>query len=511
MSEPNNETREPEVESSKKKRTPLQKRWIFFGTLATIFVAAYCFVNVDSFSAVFSRIGDVLAPIFIGCILAYFCNPILKMWEYTVFRKLGKHKLRLTLSMLCTAFTVLAILAGIVALILPELIKSISELINNYDVYLNRLLGAVQTVVEKLNLNVDISDMDKLTAFITEKMGGAENAMDTVLDALKSVVLDTNLLGNIWAFISNLFGTIIDLVLGIFIAVYLLASKEKRVAQIRKFRAAYLNEKQNKAVKDIVRLVDKTFGGFFKGVILDALIVGVLVFIVMSIFRVSEYTLLIAAICAVTNVIPVFGPWIGAIPSALIVLMTNPEKVILFLILIVIIQQIDANLILPTIQGNNTGISSLSVLVSIAVMGGLFGIPGMVVGVPVFAVIIELIKRAVDQKLISKNKETDTTHYYRRNAIGNAEEEVYYEHAHWKYKYDHSKIKPHVDKMLAAFRRKRRKKAAAAKAPMADAPKTDAPKTETPETDTPIADMPVEDATTGEDAVDTVSSGADAE
>lgn len=512
MSEPNNETREAEAESSKKNRTPLQKRWLFFGTLAVIFVAAYCIVNVDSFSAVFARIGDVLSPVFIGCILAYLCNPILKMWEYTVFRKLGKHKLRLTLSMLCTALTVLGILAGLVALILPELIKSISELVTNFDVYLNRLLGAVQAVVEKLDLNVDISDMEKLTAFITEKMGSAENAMDSILNALKSVVLDTNLLGNIWAFISKLFGTIIDFVLGIFIAVYILTSKEKRVAQCRKFRAAYLNEKQNKTVRDIIRLVDKTFGGFFKGILVDALAVGVMMYIALSIFHISEYNLLIASICAVTNVIPVFGPWIGAIPSVLIILMTGPEKVLAFAIIVLVVQQLDANILVPLIQGNNTGISSLSVLIAIAVMGGLFGIPGMILGVPVFAVIIELIKRAVDQKLISKNKETDTIFYYRRNAIGNAEEEVYYEHAHWKYKYDHSKIKPHVDKMLAAFRRKRRKKAtAAAKASMADAPKTDAPETETPETDTPKADMPVEDATTGEDAVDTVSSGADAE
>ena len=493
MSEPNNETTGAEVESPKKTRTPLQKRWFFFGTLAVIFVAAYCIVNVDSFSAVFSRIGDILTPIFIGCILAYFCNPILKMWEYTVFRKLGKHKLRLTLSMLCTAITVLGILAGIVALILPELIKSISELVSNYDVYLNRLLGAVQTLVEKLNLNVDISDMDKLTAFITEKMGGAENVMDALLDALKSVVLDTNLIGNIWAFISNLFGTIIDFVLGIFIAVYILTSKEKRVAQFRKFRAAYLNDKQNKAVGDVVKLVDRTFGSFFKGVILDAIIVGVLVFIVMSIFRVSEYTLLIAAICTVTNVIPVFGPWIGAIPSALIVLMTNPEKVVLFLILIVIIQQIDANLILPTIQGNNTGISSLSVLVAISVMGGLFGIPGMVIGVPVFAVIIEMIKRAVDKKLISKNKETDTTFYYRKNAIGNAEEEVYYEHAHWKYKYDHSRIKPHVDKTLAALARVGKKKKANAKAKQD--PVVETPVTVLPMDDAPVVETPVDVST----------------
>ncbi|MBR6782518.1 MAG: AI-2E family transporter [Clostridia bacterium] len=520
MSEPNNEAHETEGNSPKKPRTPLQKRWLFFGTLAVIFVAAYCLVNVDSFTNVFSRIGDVLSPVFIGCIIAYLCNPILKMWEYTVFRKLGKHKLRLTLSMLCTGLTVIAILAGLVALILPELIRSISELVNNYETYLNRLLNAIQAVIEKLNLNVDISDMEKLTAFVTNMMGDAENIMDSVLNALKSVVLDTNLLASIWSFVSNLFGTIIDFVLGIFIAVYILTSKEKRVAQFRKFRAAYLNEKQNRTVVGIVKLIDKTFGGFFKGILIDALAVGIMMYIALSIFHISEYNLLIASICAITNVIPVFGPWIGAIPSVLIILMTGPEKVLAFAIIVLVVQQLDANILVPLIQGNNTGISSLSVLIAIAVMGGLFGIPGMILGVPVFAVIIELIKRAVDQRLISQNKETNTTHYYRRSAIGNAEEEVYYEHAHWKYKYDHSRIKPHVDKVLATLSRKRRRKTAATAgttdAPVADAtetetPKTDATETDATETNATIANTQAEDAPVSEAPTDTVTSGVDKE
>ena len=508
MSEPNKEPLEAEGASPQKVRTPLQKRWLFFGTLAAIFVVAYCIVNVDSFTDVFSRIGDVLSPVFIGCIIAYLCNPILKIWEYTVFRKLGKKKLRLTLSMLCTVLTVLGILAGLVALILPELYKSISELVNNYEVYLGRLLTVIQAIIDKLNLDVDISDMEKLTAFITDKMGNAENAMDTILNALKSVVLDTNLLGNIWAFVSKLFGTIIDFVLGIFIAIYILLSKEKRVAQFRKFRAAYLNEKQNRTVMGIVKLIDKTFGGFLKGILVDAVAVGIMMYIALSIFHVSEYNLLIASICAITNVIPVFGPWIGAVPSVLIILMTGPEKVLAFAIIVLVVQQLDANILVPLIQGNNTGISSLSVLIAISIMGGLFGIPGMILGVPVFAVIIELIKRAVDQKLASQNKETDTTFYYRRSAIGNAEEEVYYEHAHWKYKYDHSRIKPHVDKVLAAFARKKRKAkaAAAANAPAEDAIVEDAIVEDTPVEDTPVEDTPVSEAT-----ADTVANGADKE
>lgn len=458
MSEP---TSEPAEEGLHKpdipKKHPLKKRWLFFGTLAVIFVVAYCIVNVDSFSTVFKRISNVISPVIIGCVIAYLCNPILKFYEYLVFRKLGKGNLRLGLSLLCTFLSVLGILAILIAMIIPELYKSISDLVTNYEKYLNGLLGFVQSLINKLppevSDQIDISDMQKLTTFITDVFGNAEDIMSGILDKLKNYVFDANLIGNIWAFLSKIFGTIVDFVLGIFIAFYILSSKEKRLAQINKFRAAYLNEKRDEKLTEVVTLVDKTFGGFFKGVLVDALAVGVATYIFMSIFRVSEYNLLIAAICAITNVIPVFGPFIGAIPSGLIVLMTNPEKILVFIILILVIQQLDGNILVPLIQGNNTGISSLAVLISITVMGGLFGIVGMVIGVPVFAVIIELVKRAIEDKLRGQNKDTDTTHYYRKGAIGNAEEEVYYEHAHWKYKYDHSRIKPHVDKVLAALSR----------------------------------------------------------
>jgi hypothetical protein len=186
-------------------------------------------------------------------------------------------------------------------------------------------------------------------------------------------------------------------------------------------------------------------------------VIGILTFLLLTIFEISPYNLLIAAFVGVTNVIPVFGPFIGAIPSFFIVLISNPSKAFLFLILILIIQQIDGNIIGPKILGDNTGVSSLCVIIAIVICGSLWGIAGMLVGVPIFAVIIELGKRAIEEKLRAQGKETDTTHYYRKSAVGNAEEEVYYEHAHWKYKYDHSKIKPHVDKLLAALVHKKNK------------------------------------------------------
>ena len=429
------------------------KRVVFFGGLAIIAIVVFCVVNAPSLDSMFKKFGDVLAPLFIGCVIAYLCNPILKFYEYFVFRKLGKSSFRRGLSLLFTVLTSFGILAIILAMILPELIESISHLVSNYEVYLNSLLSFVQSIIDKMKLSVDISDVQKFTRFIESMFGTAEEAIAKILSALQGLTENVNLIDNVWAFLTGLFNTFKNLLLGMVIAFYILSSKDKRKAQINKFRAAFLSDNQNYKFTSFVKLVDQTFGGFIKGVLLDALAVGVVTFLLLTVFRVSEFNLLIAAICAVTNIIPVFGPFIGAIPSGLIVLISNPEKFLLFVILVIIIQQLDGNILCPIIQGNNTGVSSLAVLVAIIVMGGFFDLIGMVIGVPVFAVIIELCKRAIEDKLRSRGKPTDTTAYYPSNAVGNAEEDVYYEHAHWKYKYDHSRIKPHIDKLLAAIRR----------------------------------------------------------
>ena len=160
-------------------RSRLQKRWIFFGVLALVFVAAYCIVNRDRLASFFSSaegIGNVLSPLFIGCIIAYLLNPILKFYEYFVFRKLKrKGNLRLGISLLCTFLTAFAILAVLVAMVIPELYKSIKDLVTDYKSYLNGLLALIQTAIDKMELNVDISDMEKLYAFINEVFGDAED------------------------------------------------------------------------------------------------------------------------------------------------------------------------------------------------------------------------------------------------------------------------------------------------------------------------------------------------
>ncbi len=450
-------------------RHVISKRIFFFGFCALAIIVAYCIANADSFATVINRIGEIITPLIIGCVIAYLCNPFLKFYEFVAFRRLKHNAVRRGLSLLCTVLTALGIIAGIIALILPELVASLTQLITNFDTYLDSLLLFIQSVIDKFTANlpeeyrdvIDVSDRQKLTELIEQLFGSVENALSEVLSFLQGFVMDENLLGNVWNFIVELFNVLKNAIIGIFIAFYILSSKEKRIAQLRKFRAAYFTEEQDAKITEFTRLVDRTFGGFIKGVLLDALAVGVVTFILLSIFRVSEYNLLIAAICAITNIIPVFGPFIGAIPSGLIVLISNPSKLLVFSILVVVIQQIDCNILCPRIQGNNTGISSLAVLVAITVMGSLGGIMGMVIGVPIFAVIIELVKRAVETRLVERGVPTDTTHYYPSNAVGNAEEEVYYEHSHLRYLYDHSKLKIHVDRTIAGLGRLFNKKTAA--------------------------------------------------
>ena len=171
----------------------------------------------------------------------------------------------------------------------------------------------------------------------------------------------------------------------------------------------------------VLKLTNKTFGGYIQGTLIDSTIIGILVCIVFSIFKIP-YPILLGIIIACTNIIPVFGPFIGVIPSALIVLIAAPEKLILMLILILIIQQVDGNYIVPRILGESTGLPALWVFLAIIIMGGYFGIVGMIIGVPTFAVISTLASRAIDNKLKKRGLSTDIADYYNKYSLEDEED-----------------------------------------------------------------------------------------
>ena len=307
-------------------RRRFSKRTFFFGVCAILLLCILGIAFSSTFSSCFAYLGGLLSPILIGCVIAYLCNPILKFFEFVIFHKLRKGNLKSGLSLLCTALTAIGIIALVLALIIPELIESITQLIANYQVYLTHLLEVAQSIIDKMELDVDISTVEKFTELLEDLFGSVNAAVSKILQSFQGSSTDESLFGNIWGFVMKLFDALLDIVLGIFIAFYILSSKAKRKAQISKFRAAYFTDAQNEKITEVAELVNRTFSAYVRGVLLDALVVGVLMFLFLSIFRISEYALLIAAICAVTNIIPVFGPFIGAIPSGLIVLISTPEK-----------------------------------------------------------------------------------------------------------------------------------------------------------------------------------------
>ena len=428
------------------------KRSVFYVAATVIALTLFAAAVMDPLVSVLRYIFSVLSPLIIGGVIAYLCDPILELFEYRVFGRMKKGNLRRGLALLCTVITAFGIVALVFAMMIPQLVRSLTELFNNYESYLNSFLSWLQNILNSITANlhveiVDISDVDKLMVFLEDAFGSAENAFSKVLAELQKFADDGNLLEKTWSVLLELFNTFKNVFIGIFIAFYFLASKEKRAAQFRKFRKAMFSKKTDERIEEILTLTDKTFGGFIYGKILDSIVIGILTFVLLSIFEVSPYNLLIATFVGITNVIPVFGPFIGAIPTFFIVLISNPDKAFLFLLLILIIQQLDGNVIGPKILGDNCGVSSLCVIIAIAICSTLWGVMGMLIGVPIFAVTIELIKRMLERRLAAKGEPTDTLDYYSSRAVGNAEMDVYYEHSTLRYSYDHSKLKPRMERL----------------------------------------------------------------
>ena len=434
--------------ASQTEATPQKRvsgRTLFWMCAAVIGLLLFAVAIMDELVGFAYSVLDILSPVIIGGVIAYLCSPIMRFYEQWLFTHMRKGSLRHNLSLILTVLTALAIVAGIFFMIIPQLADSITDLLNNYESHIDNLLASLQRVINKITTNlpidIDISNTEKLGALLTDMFGSTENFLAKLLDKLQTSTASGNLFGDIWSGILYVFNAFKNLFIGMFIAFYLLASKEKRAAQIRKFRRAMFSDKTNRRITDVTALVDDTFGGFIFGKIMDSLVIGVLTFLLLTIFEVSPYNLLIAAFVGVTNVIPVFGPFIGAIPSFLIVLISNPSKAFLFLILILIIQQIDGNVIGPKILGDNTGVSSLCVIIAIVVCGSLWGVVGMLVGVPIFAIVIELVKRYLEKRLTQKGEPTDTADYYATDAVANAEQDLHYEHAGLLYKYRHSRLR----------------------------------------------------------------------
>lgn len=404
------------------RRGPGRKTVIGVILYAVLFFLIVALSNLDAINSFLAKVLDVLAPVLLGLCIAYLINPLFRLFERRVFSRVGSTSLRRTLSLLLTYAVALALIAGLILLIIPQLIESVKTFAGNFEAHLDSLVEQLNRVIAWINNRIPsadgspvISPLDRTS--VLEKFNGLWNSLTQLIKDS----MDNGNISKIFAILGQTASTVTDIILAIFISLYILATKELRYAQIIRFRVAWIPESVNRILTRIFSIADRSFGGFLRGKLLDSTIVGILVYLFCLIARIPN-ALLIAVIVGITDIIPVIGPFIGVIPSAVIILLTDPIKVIFFLIAILVIQQIDGNIIAPKILGENTGVSSLCVMIAIILMGSLWGLVGMIVGVPLFATVLELLKIWINRRLHEKGLPNEMENYYARDALSGTPE-----------------------------------------------------------------------------------------
>lgn len=430
--------------------------WVSLPIILIIFLVLYFIVNITNFSSFLEKINAILSPIFIGLVIAYLMNPIFKIFENKVFRWKKdtpvKRRLCRLVSLFCTLIVFFAIIALMILLIVPQLIDSIVEIVTNHEHYLATTLDFINDLARPIVNKFSVEEAKDLIPYemvhnaLHSFFDTGENGESSKLaEFIEKYSQEITTIGADFAM--GLFTFLKDFVIGIFIAFYILSSKELRGAQIKKLRKAMLTREQNRFVSEVLYVARTSFGGYIRGKILSSLAVGVLTYICLVIFNISDYKLLIATVICITDIIPVFGPFIGAIPSAVIVLMCDPSKLLTFILIILFIQMIEGNIITPKILGESTNISSLAVIITISVMGSLFGIIGMIIGVPVFATIIIVTKRHLEKRLKAKDLPTATEDYMGENSMSDTDVILHKQEGTWINKIKQSRAEAKARRM----------------------------------------------------------------
>ena len=346
----------------------------------------------------FSKLTTVLSPVIYGLAFAYLLAPIVDFFDRLLARalKTAKHSLLRGLSILLTWIFVLALLYLMFSILIPELADSIKLLASNFEGYYRTIYAWVVKLMED---NPAISDQVLATVrdYYNELVNWVTNTL--IPQAQVAIVAVTGGIWSVVVFLKNL-------LIGMMVSVYLLARKESFAAQTKKLLYAALPELHYRRTLRAAAEVDRIFSGFVRGKLLDSLIIGILCFICCSIFK-FPYTPIISVFVGVTNIIPIFGPFLGAIPSAFLILLVSPKQCLYFILFIIALQQFDGNILGPKILGKSTGISSFWVIVAIVVGGGFGGVLGMFLGVPIFACINSLVHWFTDRTLTKKGVTDD--------------------------------------------------------------------------------------------------------
>lgn len=396
-------------------KNPFHNRYFRVAVSAWLVIAMsilcfFAFYKMDAIVKVVQDISVILRPFTFGFVVAYLLLPIfngmVKHCEPVFLRIMrnqekAKNLNRLLCSLLSVVFFLFVVVA-LLSMVLPQLAESIMGLVEKMPEYLAESekwmanLFSSNPILEENLQQLYISATDNFLYWANEQL---------VPQLLK--VMKGNFVGS---FVSNAVGFMKTVLVGFISAVYMLNSKHTFSAQAKKLIYSMFETDTANAVLENFRFIHKVFGGFITGKLLDSLIIGLITFVSMSILQLP-YVLLISVIIGVTNIIPFFGPFIGAIPSTILIFLVSPLQAVYFVIFILILQQFDGNILGPKILGDSTGLASFWVMFAILLFGGLFGFAGMVVGVPLFAVIYSTISGLVNRSLRNKHISTDTSVY----------------------------------------------------------------------------------------------------
>ncbi len=391
-----------------KLRQKFSRGMTFFVVIAACIIFYFALLRLPAISDVFKEIIHILKPVIYGLGIAYLLNPIMDFVERHLKPQLRKkisneksvHAIARGVGIFAAVTVLLLIIVALFNMMIPELYGSIRDMVLTVPSQLNQLVDKIMSMNSKdTTLNQLFNNILKeATDYIQRWMRS---------DLLTQInVLMSNLTVGVISVVSEFFNAVI----GIIISVYVLFSKEKFSSQCKKAVYAIFKPSHANMILHLTIKSNEIFGGFIIGKIIDSAIIGVLCFIGLSILN-MPYTFLVSVIVGVTNVIPFFGPYIGAIPSAILIMLSDPKMGVYFIIFILVLQQLDGNVIGPKILGDSTGLSAFWVVFAILLGGGLFGVLGMILGVPAFAVIYYIVNMLINHRLEKKRLPTDTEAY----------------------------------------------------------------------------------------------------
>ena len=374
-----------------------------FLTLASVVLFAFLIYEQEKTLNFLKTVLTPLSSLLIGVVIAYFLNPLHNFFENIVFKwvfpKKRFSRLRRALSIICVFLVVIVALYLFVMSFIPQLTESINSLVENYGT-VDKAISSIHAFLKENPLTAPHFD-----TIISTFVKYEQKIFTTIYETAEKVI------PVVVNYAIGLMKGTYNVIIGIIFAIYILCYKERLIAIIKKLFTALFSEKNFAFIKKLLFITDKKFGKYIFGKVVDSIIVGIVSYFIYWVFGYKFYPLL-ALIAGVTNMIPFFGPFIGAVPAGLIVLIAQPEKFIWLLVIILVLQQLDGNILDPMIVGNEVGLIPVFTMSATLLFGDLFGIPGMLLGVPIVATVYTLVSEEVIKRLRKKGLPDMTSDYY---------------------------------------------------------------------------------------------------